>query len=437
MTDYKITITNASNLQKGEKLQSKTIIVRGDCWITNYNPNKEAGKNKKNITIDLSNNSTTIKKGTGTDFSGKLATADFNKDVFSLLLEIANCYDDDKDNGEDIILSNLDIEEFSKKSLATKGLKILKDLTSGVIRVITKPKEENNNKKEDNTNTLLRIDFGEKNLNQTNTTQVQPEKDAKNTETIKTINSSVVNVNSNNDTAIYTVKEKDSLEKIARSYKIFVWQLIDANPSIANKKFLNIGDKLIIPAPIPLKNKKDLSKTGQTFLEGLIEFESKGNGEYKPVNRFGYLGAYQMGKAALNDLGVYTESDGKYINDQKHKEWTGTFIKDNKFGITSVTDFLNSPEKQDKAIIRYMQLNWISITKNIDIDKYIDQTIAGVKITKLGLLAGSHLVGVGAIKEFLESGGTKIPKDKNGKSALDYMKAPKLSGNDVSDFVLR
>ena len=43
-------------------------------------------------------------------------------------------------------------------------------------------------------------------------------------------------------------------------------------------------------------------------------------------------------------------------------------------------------------------------------------------ITLSGLLAGSHLVGAGAVKEFLDSSGKIVPKDGNDVPVTEYMK---------------
>lgn len=130
--------------------------------------------------------------------------------------------------------------------------------------------------------------------------------------------------------------------------------------------------------------------------------------------------------------GIYKEAEKEYVNNKNNKKWKGQFVKNNKFGITSVKDFLNSPEKQDKAIIRYMQLTWVYIKQN-GLDKYINKTIAGTKVTELGLIAACHLVGRDDVKSFLESNGKIIPCDGNDKPVTAYLGDKELMGIN-SDF---
>ena len=235
---------------------------------------------------------------------------------------------------------------------------------------------------------------------------------------------------------VHTVENGDNFEKVARQYGIFTRQLINANPKLAGKKYLQPGDEILVPYPIPLKKIGDLSKKGNDFLARLRVLESRGHGEYKAENFAGYLGAYQMGKAALHDIGVYYEKSEAYVNNKKNKEWKGIFIADNKFGITSVDDFLNSPEKQDMAIIRYMQLTWLHI-ENEGWNKYIGKTMAGVKITELGLIAACHLVGRDNVKTFLTSNGKVIPTDGNNppQPLTKYLGDSGLMGEN-KDFIL-
>jgi hypothetical protein len=151
--------------------------------------------------------------------------------------------------------------------------------------------------------------------------------------------------------------------------------------------------------------------TYEEFLKAIAARES--GGRYDSVNKAGYLGAYQMGELSLIEAGYYRR-DGTAANDWKG-DWTG---KDN---ITSKEDFLKSKEAQDAAIKELMKAQWKYITA-YRLDSYIGQTIGGVKISASGLLAGAHLVGVGALKSFFDSKGVTVPKDGNNVSVTDYIK---------------
>ena len=149
--------------------------------------------------------------------------------------------------------------------------------------------------------------------------------------------------------------------------------------------------KEIIQQAKPVKN--EINK----FLSALAEKES--SSDPKAINRFGYIGKYQFGKSALQDLAL------------DHKIDTHKFRKNPAI----------FPEKmQDKSMIKLLKLN------NQYLGDYIDnfegKIISGVKITKSGLLAGSHLVGASAIKKFLDSNGVIIPKDGNGVPVTEYIK---------------
>ena len=135
---------------------------------------------------------------------------------------------------------------------------------------------------------------------------------------------------------------------------------------------------------------------------------SEGGGNYGTNTGNGYWGAYQFGEDALTDIGY-----------MKDGQWTG------KNGVNSLEDYLNNPTAQDDAFLSYGEKNlgylggW---------QQYIGQTIGGVKVTRAGLIAGSHLVGAGGMKYWLTSGGDCTNKgtgsdavDGNGTCAGTYM----------------
>lgn len=163
-----------------------------------------------------------------------------------------------------------------------------------------------------------------------------------------------------------------------------------------------------------------MTKTLNDFYNDLGARESGGN--YSSVNKYGYVGKYQMGEAAMIDAGYYKKPSGKYNND-----WSGQFT--GKDGVYSVQDFLKNKQAQENAQKAFKQAQWNQL-KAIGADKYIGKEINGVKITQSGLLAAAHLKGPGAVKEYLQSDGKNIPKDAFGTSVESYMK--KFEGYDVS-----
>lgn len=139
----------------------------------------------------------------------------------------------------------------------------------------------------------------------------------------------------------------------------------------------------------------------ETAFEILGQRESSNN--YEAVNRLGYLGKYQFGDLALQDLG-FKDKDGNWIG---------------KDGITSPEEFLKSPEIQDKAIEDYFKIQE-GYLKAKGALEFIGAELDGIPVTEEGLLMAAHLVGAGAVSKMLKSG--EIPEDANGTTATDYMK---------------
>ena len=139
------------------------------------------------------------------------------------------------------------------------------------------------------------------------------------------------------------------------------------------------------------------------FLDALGFRESTDN--YALVNSYGYMGRYQMGGEALQEAG-FKDADGN---------WTALA---NSYGIYSKEDFLNCPEGQDYAIAAYHKVVCRYI-RAYDLEQYIGKTYCGVKVTRSGLLAGCHLVGIGSMKKALASGEPSY--DGYGTPAAEYL----------------
>ena len=170
------------------------------------------------------------------------------------------------------------------------------------------------------------------------------------------------------------------------------------------------------------KNKK---RDVDTFLIALGNRESGGN--HKIMNKYGYVGLYQVGEEALKDVGVYYET--KNINYKKN-DWKGYVKGGNKYGITCLWDFMNSPKKQKAVQIDFKKLHW-QYLKNLKLTQYVGKTINGTHITASGLLAGAHLVGPGGVRDFLRSNGKNDVKDANGTPVSSYIK--KFAGYDIKE----
>lgn len=133
------------------------------------------------------------------------------------------------------------------------------------------------------------------------------------------------------------------------------------------------------------------------FKEAIAFKESRGN--YKKVNRLGYLGKYQFGESTLNRIRIY-----------------------------DTHSFLNDPKLQEDAFYALCSLNkWILIR---DIKRSVGKKINGVEITESGILAAAHLAGAGNVKKYLRSNGEHNVYDAFGTDVQQYMK--KFAGYDTS-----
>ncbi|HHC29671.1 MAG TPA: DUF3262 domain-containing protein, partial [Rhodobacterales bacterium] len=117
------------------------------------------------------------------------------------------------------------------------------------------------------------------------------------------------------------------------------------------------------------------------------------SGRYDLVNTLGFLGAYQFGEGALNDLGFVAE-DGKWWDNDFSGGWTG------KFGIDSRAEFLASPDAQDRAANEWFPLFWGNL-EAVGADDYVGDKIDVIRISPSGLIAGAHLLGAGNVRDWL------------------------------------
>ena len=151
----------------------------------------------------------------------------------------------------------------------------------------------------------------------------------------------------------------------------------------------------------------------EDFLDALGFRESTDN--YTRVNSYGYMGRYQMGGSALEEAGFKDEGGN----------WT---VLANSFGIYSKKDFLHSPEGQEYAIRAYHK-KVCRYIRYYDLEQYIGTTYCGVKVTRSGLLAACHLVGIGSMKKALASGA--LVRDGYGTPATEYLEL--FGGYDISE----
>jgi len=130
----------------------------------------------------------------------------------------------------------------------------------------------------------------------------------------------------------------------------------------------------------------DIDQTDE-FLDAIGHYES--SNRYKIVNRWGYMGKYQFHRKTLKSLGYNV----------------------------SRKEFLNSPLLQEQAMMDLLRSNKKSLGSRIH--KWEGMEIKGRKITESGILAATHLGGVGNIINFMENG--EDFKDGNGTSIVRYL----------------
>lgn len=311
----------------------------------------------------------------------------FEKNLNDFLLELNN--DLDYISNNDILLEN--VENGDLDSLPPKYKKFLNGLSSKVKKICKSIKSENKFKKF--VNSVISVIL----------------KKIKDIKIKKKILYFILS------TILLSTNFAFSEDSITVENK--VKEVIDVVTSINDKTF---GDKFGYETSNKMKvldageiesgemvtNKPVLRKSMNKFLKELAFKESSGN--WKSVNKYGYIGLYQFGEIALKDVGIDTDK----INSEKFKEDPNIF-----------------PEsEQNKAMIKllknnkhYMRRFLKHVGENIPIYDENDKKIGEVKVTESGILAASHLVGNKSVKKFLRSNGKKNPKDANGVSCSDYM----------------
>lgn len=130
----------------------------------------------------------------------------------------------------------------------------------------------------------------------------------------------------------------------------------------------------------------------------------------------------------INDLG-YRESGNNWqcINIIGcFGEWQFAESTVQYLGFKDITlkKFRKNPEIFPRELQRKVLESLIKVNLFLmkDYEFYIGETIDGVKITKSGMIAASHLGGAKSVKLFLASDGRLNRKDALGTSVRDYMK---------------
>lgn len=143
------------------------------------------------------------------------------------------------------------------------------------------------------------------------------------------------------------------------------------------------------------------------FIAKSREIESTNN--YSATNKLGYIGAYQFGAAALEDIGyIKAGSWSKFKKNSlldDDKNWTG------KNGCVSKKSFLLNKSAQDNCMLVYSQRAYKLMLNKNQINNNTDPRVLA------GLLGAAHNQGTGCIAKLLR-GETTV--DGNGFTAKKY-----------------
>lgn len=179
-----------------------------------------------------------------------------------------------------------------------------------------------------------------------------------------------------------------------------------AKPTISASQTTTAVTPTTTAAPPAKKLPADSATAGipidfKTYSQRIAALESAGAGGYKAVNRLGYLGKYQLGAMALQDLGlVKSGTTLKQLDDPT--KWN---IEGGKQA------FLNDANLQEETFARYTKMNYSRLVRlGVISAESSPSTVAGY-------LAAAHLVGPGGAKD-LKAGVVK--SDAFGTKASVY-----------------
>jgi len=165
-------------------------------------------------------------------------------------------------------------------------------------------------------------------------------------------------------------------------------------------------------SPTPSKSTSSAPSTSPTQTTSEFDYDSyaqaigqrESGGNYKAVNSLGYLGKYQFGAMALEDMGLVKSGVGrkgqKALDDSEN--WT---IDGGKQA------FLNNPQLQDSTMKKYTMQNRKALERLKVLNKDSSTEEVG------GYLASAHLLGPGGARDLSQG---KSGSDAYGTSASTY-----------------
>ena len=131
------------------------------------------------------------------------------------------------------------------------------------------------------------------------------------------------------------------------------------------------------------------------FIHDLGYRESGNN--WQSINLIGCFGEWQFHESTLKFLGFKSVSLRRFRANPE----------------------IFPPEQQLAALKALIRVNLMLLE---DYEHFIGDSIHGVKISRSGMIAASHLGGARSLQKFLDTGGRINKKDVLGTSILDYLK---------------
>lgn len=179
------------------------------------------------------------------------------------------------------------------------------------------------------------------------------------------------------------------MKKLITFICLLFFFIADGAPEITSEFLVINYNAKPLYRPIDEKNKKEFLR----YIEDLGFFES--TNDWTKINSIDCIGEWQFSPITLKHLGYDVNPD----------------------------EFRNDPsifprKEQINALRNLMKQNEYLINQH---KKYIGKKINGIRITRSGLHAGSHLGGFGSVRDFLMSNGEIDRADANGTKISHYI----------------
>lgn len=173
-----------------------------------------------------------------------------------------------------------------------------------------------------------------------------------------------------------------------------------------------------VSQPLPTQNVGNLNRDQTQAYMAQIGY-SESTGKYDVSNKLGYQGKYQLGSAALQDLGFVkpgTPQTKEALDNPNN--WIGGAGKPN-----NLQEFLNSPTTQEQAMQDYTNRNYKSLT-----DLGLISESSSPEVVS-GYLSSAHLGGPKGVERWAKGG--LDAADANGTTLSSYFQLGRFSQTQI------